>query len=152
MKNYKLPKEFAEKLIAALRSGKYEQGGANLLSYEKLDDTTVDFNKKLYCCLGVACALTGVKESIYNRKSFVDKNSNINVRYMLEKGYPKELVGEKNLPHILSMLNDGDAGDEFNFKMYFGELNLRKPYTIGEVYKLNFNEIADFIEDNIEFY
>lgn len=152
MKNYKLPKEFAEKWIAALRSGEYEQGGANLLSYEKLDDTTVDFNKKSYCCLGVACALTGVQESIYSRKSFVDEDSNIDVRYMLEIGYPKELVGEKNLPYILSMLNDGVEGNELNFKMYFGELNLRKPYTMNEIYKLNFSEIADFIEDNVEFY
>ena len=35
MKKYKLPKEFAEKWLAALRSGDYVQGTQNLLSYEE---------------------------------------------------------------------------------------------------------------------
>ena len=101
--------------------------------------------------------VVGIKENSYHKRYCYSKpegilNAFVDLLTWDGEGYPKELVGEKNLPHILSMLNDGVAGNEFNFKMYFGELNLRKPYTIGEVYKLNFNEIADFIEDNIEFY
>lgn len=152
MKNYGLPKEFAEKWLAALRSGNYVQGGASLLSYEELGDFSVDINKKSYCCLGVACALTGVEEKIYGGESFVSKDSNINIMYMLEKGYPKELIGETDLPYILALLNDGVKITNHLIDNYFSGIIFRKPFVLNEVYKLNFSEIADFIEDNVEFY
>ena len=152
MKNYRLPKEFAEKWLAALRSGNYIQGGASLLSYEELGDLSVDINKKSYCCLGVACALTGIEERLYSGESFVSEDSNINIRYMLEKGYPIELIGEEDLPYILAALNDGVKITSSLVDNYFSGISFRKPFVIGEIYKLNFFEIADFIEDNIEFY
>lgn len=46
----KLPKEFKEKWVAALRSGKYKQGAGKLFS-----DAS-----NTYCCLGVACIVAGV--------------------------------------------------------------------------------------------
>ena len=152
MKKYKLPKEFAEKWLAALRSGNYIQGGACLLSYEELGDFSVDINKKSYCCLGVACALTEAEEERYGGESFVSEDSNINIAYMLEKGYPKELIGEEDLPYILASLNDGVKITSSLVDNYFSGISFRKPFVIGEIYKLNFFEIADFIEDNIEFY
>lgn len=44
----KLPVEFKAKWVAALRSGEYKQGRAQL--YNRALDT--------YCCLGVACKIT----------------------------------------------------------------------------------------------
>lgn len=152
MKKYKLPKEFAEKWLAALRSGDYVQGGACLLSYEEKDDLSVDINKKSFCCLGVACSLTGVEERLYSGESFVSEESNINIRYMLEKGYPIELIGEEDLPYILALLNDGIKVNEHHINGCLSKVHLRKPYSKEESYKLNFSEIADFIEDNVEFY
>ena len=46
-KQFRLPKEFAEKWLTALRSGKYKQ------AVETLYDPDVDG----FCCLGVACVL-----------------------------------------------------------------------------------------------
>lgn len=43
----KLPKAFKKKWVAALRSGKFEQGQCTLR------------DGKQYCCLGVACAVGG---------------------------------------------------------------------------------------------
>ena len=152
MKKYKLPKEFAEKWLSALRSGEYKQGESALLSYEEIDDYTIDPNKKSYCCLGVACSLTEVSEDMYSGESFVSKDYNINIRYMIKEGYPKELVGEDGLPYILASLNDGVKITNRLINNYLSKAHLRKPYSPGKVYKLNFSEIADFIEDNVEFY
>jgi len=57
MKN-KLTKKFKEKWIAALRSGSYEQGKSYL------------FDGEGYCCLGVACALVGVQDSLMEDRSW----------------------------------------------------------------------------------
>ena len=52
----KLPKEFKEKWIAALRSGKYVQGEGFL--YRRFDDD--DHSSECYCCLGIACLVAGL--------------------------------------------------------------------------------------------
>jgi len=49
-KKYTLPKEFAERWVAALRSGLYKQSTAHL------------YNDNGYCCLGVACNLEDVSD------------------------------------------------------------------------------------------
>ena len=152
MKKYRLPKEFAEKWVAALRSGEYKQGDQTLLSYEEIDEFTVDINKKSYCCLGVACALTEVPESVYSGESFISEEEDVDTAYMLKEGYPEELVGGGGLPYLLSLLNDGIKTDQHHATNHLSKVHLRKPYFLGETYKLNFSEIADFIEDNIEFY
>ena len=71
---------------------------------------------------------------------------------MLEKGYPIELIGEEDLPYILALLNDGIKVNEHHINGCLSKVHLRKPYSKEESYKLNFSEIADFIEDNVEFY
>jgi len=49
-KKYRLPREFAEKWVAALRSGEYKQSTKNL------------YNDAGYCCLGVACKIEGISD------------------------------------------------------------------------------------------
>ena len=50
-KQYRLPREFAEKWIKSLRSGDYKQGRGGLYNESKNN----------YCCLGVACSMLGVE-------------------------------------------------------------------------------------------
>lgn len=58
MKYEKLPKEFKNKWVAALRSGAYEQGQERLK------------RGSAYCCLGVACVVAGVKK-IHGNMTFI---------------------------------------------------------------------------------
>lgn len=62
MKRYRLPKEFTEKWLKALRSGKYEQGTFKL--YKEEDNS--------YCCLGVAGNICGVSNRSMNHKDIVE--------------------------------------------------------------------------------
>lgn len=56
-KQYRLPKEFATKWIAALRSGEYKQGERRLFNI-------VDGVEE-YCCIGICgCILGATKESM----------------------------------------------------------------------------------------
>lgn len=48
-KKYKLPREFGEKWVEALRSGEYQQGSSCLKD-----------SRNNYCCLGVACVVAGI--------------------------------------------------------------------------------------------
>lgn len=59
---FKLPKKVKKKWVAALRSGKYEQGKRKLF----IPAIRWDGNKDLYCCLGVAvkCELTERNDSL----------------------------------------------------------------------------------------
>jgi hypothetical protein len=52
MEDVRLPKEFKEKWIAALRSGKFKQGSGYLQDGDE------------YCCLGVACRIAHPKMDI----------------------------------------------------------------------------------------
>lgn len=52
MNTEKLPTEFKEKWIAALVSGEYEQGKEHLCVNDK------------YCCLGIACVVSGAKMTV----------------------------------------------------------------------------------------
>lgn len=71
MKTYKLPKEFAEKWVSALRSGKYKQTSDSLI---KFSDTT---NEKSYCCLGVAGSICGLKSKTLLKHRLSDLYGNI---------------------------------------------------------------------------
>ena len=152
MKKYKLPKEFAEKWLTALRSGDYEQGNEHLLSYEEVDEFTVNYNKKSYCCLGVACSLTEVSEALYSGMSFVSDTYGYEQIEIMAAGYPVEIAGESGFPEILAKFNDGTTIAQYHLEFEFLNLKFRKEPKLGEVYQLTFPEIADFIEDNVEFY
>lgn len=158
MKKYRLPKEFAEKWLTALRSGDYEQGSECLLSYGDRetefgpDFPEVDKENKSYCCLGVACALTGVSEVHFSGISYVSDDNDYEKEKILEAGYPKELAGEVGFPITLAMLNDGCLMTKQNLEFHFSNVEFRNKPTLGQHYKLSFPEIADFIEDNVELY
>jgi hypothetical protein len=116
-KKFRLPKPFAEKWLAALRSGKYEQGLFVLHSQRE----------NTYCCLGVACAIHGCKDlgdSQYLTKGvhgLQPKNHNI-----LDL-IPAELQHDNTnaLVDKLTILNDEGK---------------------------SFSEIADWLEENVDFY
>lgn len=98
----KLPKAFKTKWLKALRSGKYKQG-ANLL-YDKQDNT--------YCCLGVACKVSGTKIGL-NGKAIIDETSFGNNLNKLK--VPEILKGSANdnlLVANLTCMNDD--GETFN--------------------------------------
>lgn len=56
MKTYQLPKEFAAKWVAALRSGEYKQCDGQLASPNG------------YCCLGVACKAVGASDDVLDNR------------------------------------------------------------------------------------
>lgn len=128
-KEFKLPKEFAEEWLKALRSGNYKQCKGKLYN-----DTT-----KGYCCLGVACILkyplhylkncnnngfAGTITKYDSQKHFVYFKMYM-LKYDLKK-IPEGLKGRANdnrLVEILTEMNDNGK---------------------------SFNQIANWIEKNIE--
>lgn len=145
MKTFKLPKEFAEKWLEALRSGEYKQTSDTLV----LEEDTKDY---AYCCLGVAgriCDLT--IEQMNGIGAFDDITTDL-----LDK-IPEELhncTPTEDLASVLMYLNDGFS--LYNHKhilINFPNLILRRiPSDDEENIHYSFKEIADFIEDNCEFY
>lgn len=132
-KQFYLPKDFAERWIAALRSGNYKQGKSKLC--------TIDSNNNIptYCCLGVAGAICGIPDEEMNI-TFFRERSPLNTGFFpadlaIKMGYPEELLltegqdccgsSSNCLAKKLSILNDNDE---------------------------SFLEIANWIETNIEFY
>lgn len=123
MKEFKLPKHFAEKWIKALRSGKYHQT-TEILGKVKGD-------KCEYCCLGVAASLQGFEMDVLSENGELieltkwdDNSDEIEYFDLIEAGLPDTLfTGE--LPSLLIEMND------------------RQNKT--------FDEIADWVEENVEF-
>lgn len=89
-KKYQLPKEFATKWVEALRTKKYRQGNGRLKT-----------NGDCYCCLGVACAISGATDRQIGGYAYIPLKSKINA--------PKALKGMANgsgLVYKLSTMND----------------------------------------------
>ncbi len=120
--NYRLPREFAIKWMAALRSGEYQQATGWLKSVVYDPDPLQP--KFKYCCLGVAGEICGCTMKP-EQDGYLDNNDESSVGN-LEK-IPEELIGGKSgtLPHVLADMNDNGK---------------------------TFNEIADWIQDNVIFY
>ena len=158
-KYFKLPKEFAEKWIAELRSGNYTQHEGSLVKSNKDDlgwgdeDLEVDF--KCACCLGVAAVmLAGEDRELAKADMPCELKS-----YLRNLKYPEELIQESSgfdsfngLDSLLSSLNDG-------YKHNHSILQRRKKKYPNIKFKeeegtnqYSFNEIADFIEEYVEFY
>lgn len=83
-KEYSLPKNFATKWLAALRSGEYQQAQSELYNIDS----------KGYCCLGVALAISG-----YN----LTKN-----RDAATCGWPADAYRNPRIPKTL-WSDDGDS-------------------------------------------
>lgn len=134
-KKYKLPKEFATKWLLALRSGKYEQNKLGAL---------YNYKNNSYCCLGVAASILGCSKENMDQ-SYVELDT-------APKKYPSELLvwdntGPYELPILLAKLNDGYNKDTYGLEE---NIILLKNIDVSKGY--NFNQIADFIELNTEFY
>lgn len=128
---YRLPAEFAAKWITALRSGEYKQTTGKLvvnLDYE--DDPQPIYG---YCCLGVAAAICGVTVETMGINGMLDS-------YLFkEKGVEKP----ESLP--LELLTDyAKAINGGTLPRKLAELNDTDGYT--------FDQIADYIEKEVELY
>lgn len=144
-KKFKLPKEFAEKWLVALRSGEYKQGDSAMIMFRDLDDVedpeaikeSLEYCK--FCCLGVAAVVAGV--------SMGELHMTYPGDYFDE--LPKELHGEEDnlLILTLSALNDGNIEGDNPF---YAEI--KAEFVKNDSKALNFNQIADYIENNVEFY
>lgn len=75
-----MKKEYADKWIAALRSGKYKQGKHTLC--------TVEGKTAKYCCLGVLCHIlnTPYKKEDTGLKSYLGETRSLPVAVMQEAG------------------------------------------------------------------
>lgn len=142
-KLFKLPKAFAKKWLKALRSGKYSQTDGQLLSSP---ENRLTMANSSFCCLGVAGHLCGYKLTDLEGSGF-----------LLEGAFPlapKELQGEANnaFVDVLSTLNDGIGLP--TLKHYEEKGYIFRPIDDEEGFQREFSfaEIADFIEDNTEFY
>jgi hypothetical protein len=122
--NQKLEPEFKTKWIKALRSGDYKQGnkiGGGHLYNE---------NSNTYCCIGVAGAICGI-DTDELKKYFYAQSKDI-----FNNSLPKILIGVPDnniIVKILTFKNDGDDDVDVN----------------PDGKKYTFNEIADYIEENL---
>lgn len=156
-KPFRLPKIFGEKWIMTLRSGEYNQGSGRLLKINP------DGEQK-FCCLGVAAHMCGVDDLITKQNGYLSKWDD-----KVKNGFeiPDELTNagwdedQNFLPQILMCLNDGITYDLYIndigiHNLTFRNINLNEEFsskdTESKIISLNFMQIADFIEDNVEFY
>lgn len=120
--------EIAEKWIAALESGEYEQGKGALEAKGK------------FCCLGVLCAIA--PKEIVNRK----EESNVwdGSTFTKYDGYDNFLP--QSVREWAGIRTDNGEISETDG---YGD-NLSLVY-MNDVRKLNFSEIAQVIRENIDF-
>ncbi len=106
-KSYKLPKEFGEKFLIALRSGEYPQ------TKGKLKDGVG------YCCLGIACLLQGKNDDDIQGKYYPS------IDWLPKETLDVPKNGGLRLEARLANMNDEGK---------------------------TFLEIADWVEQNVEFF
>ncbi len=141
-KLFKLPKAFATKWVEALRSGKYNQTEGQLVSSA---ETELTFENTAFCCLGVAGVVCGYTLSELDSFGFLFGDNYPKVPQEIQNG-----PDHRTLVQVLSEMNDGLSNRE---KDAYGDLGyIFRPLKVVEHNKFSFNQIADFIEDNCEFY
>lgn len=114
----KIDPEFKGRWVAALRSGNYKQGQGRL---RRADDT--------YCCLGVACDVSGRGEWMLSEGAYEYVLSTFKRSFM---AVPTVLAEEIGLEISL------DAGDP-----------QRVLWRLNDTEGRSFAEIADWIEENL---
>jgi len=139
----KMSKEFLDKWTTALRSGEYQQGSGCLHDNDR------------YCCLGVACTISGIEKSI------------ISPNNIYETGYIGDIKNEflttellhsfvdnnkgKLFQHIVAGFNDGDV---IYIDPDFSSISTVIKHDDAIVMnkdknKYSFEEIADWLEENV---
>lgn len=123
--------EIADKWVEALRSGKYEQCTTVLRSTD---------NK--FCCLGVLCELA-VKEGVIPPAEIINQNE-----YYIYDKYYYGVLSNQVMDWAGMKNNNGWYG---NKKDSNGDtIETIALYKHNDVDKMNFNQIADIIEANVE--
>lgn len=155
-KYFKLPKEFTENWLKELRSGEYTQLAGKLVYSEEdgeEDGDIVDFSRA--CCLGVACVMLGGEDEII---AGGDMPFDLPDDYLKKIKYPSELLEnvisstDYRLNNVLANLNDGYNKITYNSMIIqYPNLNIKKADEQERI-KYSFNEIADWIEENVELY
>lgn len=85
----KLPEDFKQRWVAALRSGEYKQG-----NFELYNQYT-----GLFCCLGVAGCVAGASLKAMDLSGVLDSR--------ISSEIPAPLIGFNELTYELTHLNDG---------------------------------------------
>jgi len=151
MPNIKLPKEFAEQWLAALRSGEYIQGDGYLAQSQRDEEAKVIPNAPFcYCCLGVGAKICKIEENLLEQREYTSD---------VWEDVPEPIRGETFVSHILSSLNDGLAKDGYEKAISDGFIFRKEvihhliPNEVDKYYRVRFSfeQIADFIQDNIEY-
>lgn len=168
-KSFRLPKKFTEQWLEALKSGEYKQIQSTLIKVEMTTDVAgnkelVSSDTKSCCCLGVAAVMLGAKDT-----ELRDYGMPFEIKEEVCKriGYPDELLQKAGkvpytpLSSILAQMNDGlSKQDHEDYLKEYPNINMKhvpKEYMDldeDEVItcKYSFEEIADFIKDNVELY
>jgi len=168
--HFKMDRKDGEKWISALRSGNYKQCQATLVGFKESDDMDyTDENEvnKLdvegYCCLGVfGKEVIGLSNFDMCGSDLLSNIKKQTCKVSNELSKPKH----SDLESILASLNDGFYLRNYrNYTSDYPHLNFlftdkeREAIEKDESMesdlvifaKRDFNQIADFIEENIEF-
>ena len=124
-KRYKLPREFTKEWLTALRSGKYEQTLGSLYNIKDQG----------YCCIGVAARIKYPLHYLKNKNNKYagtlqgnKKSIYFDTKYKLSK-IPQELKGGAEESQLVKQLVDLNDDEGYSFE-----------------------EIAEWIENNVELY
>lgn len=121
-KQYQLPREFAEKWVKALRSGEYKQGKECLGNKDNG-----------YCCLGIAAITAGATD-----KMLLKSDNTTLANYLTRDEFGPKITNKifENIPQQLIGLYGNQLVTELTSRNDSGQ---------------SFTEIADWIEQNVEF-
>ncbi len=119
----KLPEDFKQKWVAALRSGKYVQANGTL--YRETERNGKD--KLEMCCLGVACHVAGIPLESMNHKGLPTH---------LKRNNP---INFDKLPEDIADISD----DQYDNSIGLGVLA-----QMNDSGNYDFDAIADFIDKN----
>ena len=148
-KTFRLPKEFAEIWLTALKSDEYEQGKDTLV--KNLNEKIHDPNTCKYCCLGVAAKISGAPLEDFLTVDMLSEKKDFFRKYKI----PEALLSmsDFNLAVVLSNLNDGADEEVLNdIKREYPDLKFLVDINpVHNRLKYTFKEIAEFIELNVEF-
>lgn len=156
MKHFKLPKQFTENWLKALRGNTYDQAKSTLVETEVDEDSGEILHINGYCCLGVACSISGIKDKImagsdliYDLESLLHRPDG----YEIIPDILKTGNDNNSLVKILTSLNDGLRYSDYKeFITHYKGISFSRIPPRNELHRVfySFEEIADWIENNVE--